>query len=93
MTRTATIVLSTLLVVLSAAAAQSQTQPAPKTLAATVGVYVFPAEWKAADRKSGVPISISELLRSLPECGDKPGVRLPKRFPDLSFDRMKKGGW
>src|SRR5262245_51692725 len=52
MTRTATIVLTTLLVILSAAGARSQTQPAPKTLAATVGVYVFPAAGQAADQQS-----------------------------------------
>ena len=54
MKRTATIVLSTLLVISAAAGAQSQTQPAakPKTLAATVGVYVFPEKGQPPDRQS-----------------------------------------
>ncbi len=54
MKRTATIALSALLVISWTAGVQSQTQPAdkPKTLAATVGVYVFPAAGQPADRQS-----------------------------------------
>ena len=52
MTRTATIVLSTLLVIASAAGAQTQPAAKPKTLAATVGVYVFPAAGQSPERQS-----------------------------------------
>ncbi|HEX6901238.1 MAG TPA: glycine zipper domain-containing protein [Thermoanaerobaculia bacterium] len=54
MTRTAPIALSMLLILPAAPGAQSQTPPAskPKTLAATVGVYVFPAAGQPADRQS-----------------------------------------
>jgi hypothetical protein len=52
MTRTATIVLSMLLAISSVAGAQSQTQPAPKTLAATIGVQVFPAQGQSSSRQS-----------------------------------------
>lgn len=52
-TRTAAIALTALLALPTLAAAQGQTPPAPaKTLAATLGVYVFPGEGQAPDQQS-----------------------------------------
>jgi hypothetical protein len=52
MTHTATIVSTMLLAIPVVAGAQSQPQSAPKTLAAAIGVYVFPGDGQPPDQQS-----------------------------------------